>query len=249
LLEYLERSPERSLIFKGGTALAKIFFDFNRLSEDLDFIISMPFNASRSDRSDRITPYKKLISDLPDTEPFFHVKEPLRGRNESRQYIASIEYTSLYDGHKDTIELEIGLREPVLADSIKGMATTLLQNAVNPATIIAPIPVQCLSFEEAMAEKFRAALSRRDVAIRDFYDVDYAVRKKNFIVVDRNFIEMIRKKLSVPGNDRPDVSEERLSMLRDQLNARLKPVLRPKDFAAFELDRAIGHVLDVNSLL
>jgi hypothetical protein len=35
--------------------------------------------------------------------------------------------------------------------------------------------VQCLAMQEAFAEKFRAALSRRDAAIRDFYDIAYAV--------------------------------------------------------------------------
>ena len=37
--------------------------------------------------------------------------------------------------------------------------------------------VPCISLAEAFAEKFRAALSRLDVAIRDFFDLDYAVRK------------------------------------------------------------------------
>jgi len=33
------------LVFKGGTCLGKVFLDFFRLSEDLDFGISLPFPA------------------------------------------------------------------------------------------------------------------------------------------------------------------------------------------------------------
>ena len=46
--------------------------------------------------------------------------------------------------------------------------------------------VPCLSRAEAMAEKLRAALSRRDVAIGDFYDVDHAVRRLGLRVRDQD---------------------------------------------------------------
>jgi predicted nucleotidyltransferase component of viral defense system len=45
LLEYLTRG-DHTLVFKGGTCLAKIHADFYRLSEDLDFVISMPVDSS-----------------------------------------------------------------------------------------------------------------------------------------------------------------------------------------------------------
>jgi predicted nucleotidyltransferase component of viral defense system len=40
LLEYLAAVDE-ALVFKGGTCLAKVYADFYRLSEDLDFVIPM----------------------------------------------------------------------------------------------------------------------------------------------------------------------------------------------------------------
>src|SRR5207249_2774481 len=101
-------------IFKGGTCLAKVFFQFKRLSEDLDFVIPVTIEAGRKERSARATLYKKAISNLPGVEPFFRVVNPLAGKNESRQYIATVGYLSMYDGHEDTIGLEIGLREPLL---------------------------------------------------------------------------------------------------------------------------------------
>ena len=43
--------------------------------------------------------------------------------------------------------------------------------------MVAPVTVRCVDKIEALAENFRVALSRREPAIRDFFDIDYAVRK------------------------------------------------------------------------
>lgn len=249
LLGSLTGLSDSSLIFKGGTCLAKVYFDFNRLSEDLDFIISTPVDAKRKERSARATPYKKAVTDIPKAQGIFRIKEPLEGKSESRQYLATLEYTSVLDGHDETIKLEIGLREPLLNKPINGQAGTILLNAANPGKKFAPIPFACLSLDEALAEKFRAALSRRDVAIRDFYDIDYSHLRKGMDFDKPDFIDMIRKKLVVPGNDPPNVSIERFAILRSQLDSRLKPVLRPQDYDAFDLDRAVEIVKGVHQKL
>jgi len=100
-----------------------------------------------------------------------------------------------------------------------------------------------------MAEKLRAALSRREVAIRDFFDIDYAVRNFGFHPLEATIIEMVRQKLAVPGNEPVDISPERMATLRRQLDSQLKPVLRAKDFAAFDLDRAFSTVSDVAAMI
>lgn len=107
----------------------------------------------------------------------------------------------------------------------------------------------CISKIEAFAEKLRAALSRRDVAIRDFYDIDYAIRRLGIRLTDAELIRMVRQKLSVPGNDPMDVSDGRISSLRYQLDTQLKPVLRNKDYAEFDLERAIGAVIEMARIL
>ncbi|MBE0665335.1 MAG: nucleotidyl transferase AbiEii/AbiGii toxin family protein [Candidatus Aminicenantes bacterium] len=103
----------------------------------------------------------------------------------------------------------------------------------------------CLSKSEALAEKLRAALSRREVAIRDFFDTDYAMRKLALQPLAATFLDLVRQKLAMPGNDPIDVSENRLMELRKQLDSQLKAVLRPKDFAEFNLERAFITVSDV----
>jgi len=100
-----------------------------------------------------------------------------------------------------------------------------------------------------MAEKLRAAMSRREAAVRDFYDVDHAARRLGFRTNDSELIALVRAKLTVPGNDPVDVSPARMMILRSQMEAHLRPVLRDRDFAEFDLDRAFGTVADVAAAL
>ena len=95
---------------------------------------------------------------------------------------------------------------------------------------------------EAFAEKFRAALSRREVAVRDFFDLDYAVRRLGLQSETPELIDLVRRKLSVPGNEPVDVSANRLAALRQQVGPQLQPVLRREDFAEFDLERAFQTV-------
>jgi hypothetical protein len=96
-----------------------------------------------------------------------------------------------------------------------------------------------------MAEKLRAALSRREAAVRDFYDVDHAVRRLGFRLNDPELLALVRTKLAVPGNDPVDVSPARMAALNPQVDAQLKPVLRNRDFAEFDLARAFSAVAAV----
>jgi len=96
-----------------------------------------------------------------------------------------------------------------------------------------------------VAEKFRAAMTRREVAIRDFYDIAHVVQSLNIRTQDDSFMELVRQKLAVPGNEPVSIGSDRLAELRRQLDGRLKPVLRQKDFDAFDLDIAFTMVAHV----
>src|SRR5258707_15554599 len=64
VLRYLCAS-DTTLTFKGGTCLAKVHAGFYRLSEDLDFSISMPVTAARSARSRAADAFKAAVATLP----------------------------------------------------------------------------------------------------------------------------------------------------------------------------------------
>ncbi len=241
VLEYLAAS-DAELTFKGGTSLAKIHGSLYRLSEDLDFSISTPLNMSRKERSQRADRLKPVVRDLPKYLPALRIVELLRGANESTQYNAVVGYESLLDQHVEPIGIEVGLREPTLIAPDRGASKTMLLNPINGRPLVDAFPVLCLSYREAMAEKLRAALTRREVAIRDFFDVDYAVRTAALDFRDRALLDLVRRKLQVPGAAAAETSPNRIAQLRGQLEAELRPVLREHDFAQFVLERAVGLV-------
>ncbi|MBN2317987.1 MAG: nucleotidyl transferase AbiEii/AbiGii toxin family protein [Acidobacteria bacterium] len=242
VLEYLS-SAGKGIVFKGGTCLAKVHAGFYRLSEDLDFVIPTPINSRRSERSKRTHALKQILAETPDRLSFLRLVHPLTGTNNSTQYISVISYKSLISGQLENIKIEIGLREPLLTAVRMYPSNTILLDPVSDQPLLKPVSLRCISKFEAFAEKFRAALTRRDVAIRDFFDIDYASQKLEIPVEDRKFIKLVKQKLSVPGNFPVDTSQTRLDILRQQLDTQLKPVLREKDFLEFDLERSIRTVL------
>ena len=248
LLAYLSTAA-CSLVCKGGTCLAKVHAGFYRLSEDLDFVIPTLLSASRSKRRSLSAGLKGAISQLPGRLSAFRIVKPLTGANTSTQYVAVVGYTSLINQQEETVKIEAGLREPLLTQVWIGEAQTLPLNPVSGKPITPAIPVPCISRSEAMAEKLRAALSMREAAIRDFYDIDYAVRKRGFLPLETAITELVMQKLSVPGNEPVDISPERMATLRQQLDTELKTVLREKDFREFDLERAFRIVKDVAAII
>jgi len=241
LLEYLAATANK-LVFKGGTCLAKVHANFYRLSEDLDFVIPMPTDAPRAKRSKQATAVKEAVATLPRQIPFFRLVEPLTGANNSTQYNAVIGYASLVGRQEETIKIEVALREPLLLDPLNDLAQTILLDPISRKPLLKPLEVRCIAKMEAFAEKFRAALSRREVAVRDFFDLDYAVRRLGLQSENPELIDLVRRKLSVPGNEPVDVSANRLAALRQQVGPQLQPVLRAEDFAEFDLERAFQTV-------
>lgn len=239
VLEYLA-AADAGLVFKGGTCLAKVHGSFYRLSEDLDFSISIASDASRADRSSRAAGLKPLIGGIAKAVPGCQVLEPLRGANASTQYNAVVGYQSLLDSHAESIRVEVGLREPMLVRTRPGMSNTMLLNPATGRSLVEAFPIPSLSYLELMAEKVRAALCRRDVAIRDFFDVDHAVQRQALEIIRPEFLDLLRLKLTVPGTGVPDVSSDRMQLLSAQMEGDLRPVLRERDFVPFDLERAIG---------
>jgi predicted nucleotidyltransferase component of viral defense system len=237
--------PGSSMVFKGGTCLAKIYAEFYRLSEDLDFVIPTQVSATRIERRTLSAEFKKAVLQITGKKGVFRTVKPITGANASTQYITTLGYLSVLNQREETIKIEVGLREPLLISVFHGDARTVLLNPVSSKPMVPALRVSCISLKEAMAEKLRAALSRREAAIRDFYDIDYAVRRLDFKPFEAVLLDLVRHKLAVPGNEPVDVSGVRLAALKLQVDARLKPVLRMKDLADFSLERAFGIVADV----
>jgi predicted nucleotidyltransferase component of viral defense system len=235
-----EADPD--LTFRGGTCLAKVHSDFYRLSEDLDFTCSIPSRTTRRQRSQRAERVKARVRDIPELLPGLRVVEPLSGTNESAQYNGVVGYTSLLAGDPGSVRVEVALREPTLEPTVQGGARTALLNPIDESPLIPAFPVACLTYRETMAEKLRAGLTRREVAIRDFFDVEHATRRGDLDVADAQLLELLRRKLEVPGTPPVDLSPARVGESRGQRETELRPVLRGRDFDGFDLEHAIETV-------
>lgn len=248
VLEYLAASGA-GLTFKGGTCLTKIHSSFYRLSEDLDFSIPTALDSSRAARSRSVNTLRAAVGELAERLPGFRIVEPLRGANNSIQYNAIVGYESLIGDQIEALSVEVGVREPNMLDAQERDTKTALLNPVDGQPLVDAYPVLALSYPEAMAEKVRAALCRSEVAIRDFFDVDYAVRNGRFNPLEPSFLELLRRKIAIPRTGPVDVSAGRMERLQRQVQAQLRPVLREQEFAGFDLARAIDTVRAVGQEL
>lgn len=145
-------------------------------------------------------------------------------------------------GQDEAIKLEFSIREPILEPMEFLPAHTLLIDPFRQSVAVAPVNVPTLSLRETYAEKFQAALTRREPAIRDFFDLDHAVRSGRLNTADTHLLELLRQKLAARGNASIDVSDAKREVLERQVQAQLRPVLRETDFAEFDLGRAFETV-------
>jgi len=240
----------KDMAFKGGTCFSKVYSSFSRMSEDLDLAISTPLDASRTQRSARIAAVKSHLTGLPRRLSCIRFVDRLKGSNNSTQYNSRLAYPSLVTGQDETIKLEFSVREPILEPIERLQLQTQLLDPFKLRPVIAPFLVPVLSCREAYAEKFRAALTRREPAIRDFYDIDHGSRTGKLHAGEEQLINLVRFKLAVPGNEPIDISDSKLALLEKQILAQLKPVLRESDFGTFDLLRAYRIVTQLaNSLI
>jgi predicted nucleotidyltransferase component of viral defense system len=249
VLAFLFENPSYEIAFKGGTSLNKVHLGFYRLSEDLDFTIPVESDSSREVRRTAIKPFKETLEALASQLLEFRTKQKLAGTNESRQYNGELEYTSISTGTGGTIKVEVGLREGLLTPLLRLEAQTLLLNPFSGKNAVSPVVVQSLSKDEAYSEKVRAALTRREPAIRDWFDLDHAVRSGGFELERPGFLALVRKKLQIPGVKMGETGKVLIEQLRSQLETELRPVLRERDFAEFDLERAIAIVNKARKLL
>ncbi|MBU1693107.1 MAG: nucleotidyl transferase AbiEii/AbiGii toxin family protein [Verrucomicrobia bacterium] len=237
VLVVLAANMPESVVFKGGTCLSKVYTDFYRLSEDLDFAIPVPLQSSRAERRRLMEPVKVLCDSIPAHCPQVAVLDPMRGANQSTQYIQTLGYQSRITGKTAQIKVEFGLREPTLLAPRVEPAGTLLVSPLTGRPVFPSFPVRVMALKEMWGEKIRAALCRREPAIRDFFDLDYALRTNQFDLSAPDLIALAAQKLAVPGNGPVQLTDERRAELERQIQTDLKPVLRTRDFEQFDLDR------------
>jgi len=243
-----ELSPD--LIFKGGTCLNKIYYSCYRLSEDLDFILRLPeVTATRGARRKAMQTIKNNIEAFSGHLGFRLIGADQAGRNESRQYIYYFEYDAVTIPVKQTIKLEISLRfNPLLAPE----ARRIKHQYIHPftgASLFDAGTVNCLALNEIVSEKLRAAALRKDIAPRDFYDLDFILRNK-FNPANRQVRDLFRQKLIEDGGDanlkkylvNMGRTDTEIKDMRSRVKEELFDVLTRVERDKFDLERAFKRI-------
>jgi len=230
------------LVLKGGTLMNKIYFSYKRLSEDLDFTyISGEGLETRSKRSRAIRLIKeKMLGFLKNIE----LKSPNpegEGFNESKQYIFNITYPSVVTGKGENIKLEISLRQFPLEKPVQNDIKHFYKDPFTSEDLISSGKILSLSLNEAVAEKLKAAVTRRDPAIRDYYDL-WHISEVKFDFKNKKFVNLFKSKLKEDGFERNyrknfGLDKKAITNLTKQIESALMPVIRVDE--KFDLKRVL----------
>ncbi len=148
------------LIFKGGTALYKLY-GLKRFSEDLDFSLIGDLNIEAI--------IKKALKNIENSE----IKEIKRLKNSILIKIAFKGIITKYN----TLRIDINIKNPVLGKfDIKNYTSLYID--------INPFSLRALSLKEILAEKIHSILNRENA--RDLYDLFFLLK---FVEPDKSLID------------------------------------------------------------
>ena len=249
LLSGINKELDENLIFKGGTCLNKLYFEYFRLSEDLDFTLLLPDGkVTQTIRGRLMGKVKKGIKKYSEKYGLIPDESEGPGRNGSRQYVYYLEYDSIITGTTGHIKLEIGLRANPYMPAREMKIKHVFKSPFSGIELFDAGTVKCLALPEIAAEKFRAATTREKIAPRDFFDLDFLI-KKGFDFKSGEFHELASKKLAEDGFKGPAKNyytnlfrtAKEIEDMKSRLADELYPVLTKSAIGDFSLDRVLKH--------
>ena len=240
ILNSVESHLSDKIVFKGGTLLNKIHLNYHRLSEDIDFTYYSPDGIeTQSKRSRAITPVREKMPELLRLLELKSEKPEGEGFNNSTQYVFRVSYPSFISGKDENIKLEISLRQTPVEKPVHNLISHFYQDPFTGEDLIPRNKILSLTWKEAVAEKLKAAITRKDAVIRDYYDLWFIAETK-FDFTDKRFLSVFRKKLEEEkfrADYRRDfgLDERSIDSLRKQVETELMPVIRLGE--RFDLDK------------
>lgn len=238
------------LIFKGGTCLNKIYFSYYRLSEDLDFSMQLPpSKLTRGVRRKAIQPVKDKIKRFAEEFGIRLDEAEAPGRNESKQYLYYLVYQSALSPVEGRIKFEIGLRYNPICKPEKHKVQHHFLHPFTGEPLFDGGQVRCLALKEMVAEKLRAAATRKTIAPRDFYDLDFILRN-GFRIADPEVMGLFQKKLAEDDAD-TELARYRVNLgrqdaeikdMRSRIKEELFEVLTAEERKNFDLNSALTRI-------
>ncbi len=228
------------LLLKGGTCLSKVDLGYHRMSEDADFVIpsdgNLDYRGANAKKTNAVRDALKAIA----SALTMKLRQPGGDVSEKNAHVIwSLEYEGRFP--PTTLALEVSLRR-VLRTPRKVRLKQLLVGGI--ADPYREAFCWALDADEVRAEKVRAAFTREDPQIRDFYDL-HLLRTRGADFTGKRFIDLVDSKLeelkAKPLSKQPasfGLSSERLDALAGPGMVGLKSVVRA-DEAAFDVKAAI----------
>lgn len=158
-LLFLSRHAKNEIVFKGGTALQKVY-GLNRFSIDLDFTLNRKISAREI--------IDRVIADLNKIGCITIAKYSAKGTGVNSMLKMQ---GPLYDGREKTLaslKIEISSREKILLDPA-------WKEIVPPYPDLQPYIAYVMQPNEILAEKIRAIMTRTKA--RDVYDLWFLLKK------------------------------------------------------------------------
>lgn len=175
---FIEVEPlSTKFVFKGGTALRKVYFSDWRYSEDLDFSVLPGFPAERfREFLEKVFAIASRKYGLSLTVKNFHqANGMIRVRV---QYRGPLDFLA-------AIYLDVTLDEPILIAPARRTVFALFTGSPTPNVLV-------YSLEEILAEKLRSLLERGKA--RDFYDVWRLLKEKRGNISMKSLFSVFEQK-------------------------------------------------------
>lgn len=244
ILNSVESHLSQSLVFKGGTLLNKIHLNYHRLSEDIDFTYFRPEGLeTRSKRSRAMTPIREKMPALLKLLELKSEKPEGDGSNNSTQYAFSISYPSFITGKDENIKLEVSLRQTPIENPVHNVITHFYKDPFTEEDLIPKNKILSLTYNEAVAEKLKAAITRKEAAIRDYYDL-WFISEAKFDFTGKHFFSIFKKKLEEEKyranySNNFGLDQKSIELLHKQIETELIPVIRVGE--GFDLDKVFDR--------
>ena len=210
ILHKISEKKIKDLVFKGGTCLNKCYLGFYRLSEDLDFV----YNQDTKEMSKRqikliLDKLRRELIGILDGLGFETSKELGKGwkmlTSKFQPRIVGLEiitkYNSIINNSPQTIKLEISFRKKLRKPTKRKTIKHEFIDAVGEPILEKDIEIEVIDLTENLAEKFRALLVRKNIAIRDVYDI-YFILKNKIAKIDKTLIDLILTKINESSKEK-----------------------------------------------
>lgn len=207
------------LIFKWWTCLNKVYLDYFRLSEDLDFdlILTGGDNVRKRTLKQYVQSFKEKFQEL---GLIVKGQESYTLKNNTRLKM-DFTYISMVDATQQEIKIEISVKDKKYLTPVKMPIKSVFIDLFSENPLFETQQIACLDFKEAVAEKMRAALTR--TAIRDFFDIRYIKQSTDFVF--DHIKDIVVHKLAESNYEYVIDDEE---TLEKQINTHLNQVLWKK---------------------